>query len=209
MKDINYQFVFNYAENIVMATALLLLVGLEIWLINRGSAYFKNKVQMLSFQTLKIQSFELLGIGKFRAVPPRPDIDEGGVQPLVHRGDAAEINVPGQAFPTRPGNKNFHQPPVRQQRRPGFPRRCADQDMVDGHRAIPNGGLPRLSAKGADGVAHALRCPASLQRTLLAENLGKPSLGVIISDPWYYPLLKPAPCSSAAVSESAKPTTLE
>ncbi|MCH7694275.1 MAG: hypothetical protein IID50_12610, partial [Proteobacteria bacterium] len=33
-----------------------------------------------------------------------------------------------------------------------------------------NGGLPRLS----DGVAHASRCPASPQRTLLAENLGKP-----------------------------------
>ena len=45
-----------------------------------------------------------------------------------------------------------------------------------------NGGLPRLS----DGVAHALRCPASPQRTLLAENLGKPSLWVMISDPWYY-----------------------
>jgi len=27
-----------------------------------------------------------------------------------------------------------------------------------------------------DGVAHASRCPASPQRTLLAENLGKPSL---------------------------------
>ncbi len=44
-----------------------------------------------------------------------------------------------------------------------------------------NGGLPRLS----DGVAHALRCPASPQRTLLAENLGKPSLWVVISAPWY------------------------
>ncbi len=33
-------------------------------------------------------------------------------------------------------------------------------------------GLPRLS----DGVAHALRWPASPQRTLLAENLGKPPL---------------------------------
>ncbi len=43
-------------------------------------------------------------------------------------------------------------------------------------------GLPRLS----DGVAHALRCPASPQRTLLAENLGKPSLWVMISAPWYY-----------------------
>ena len=44
-----------------------------------------------------------------------------------------------------------------------------------------NGGLPRLS----DGVAHALRCPASPQRTLLAENLGMPSLWVMISAPWY------------------------
>jgi len=34
------------------------------------------------------------------------------------------------------------------------------------------GGFPRLS----DVVAHALRCPASPRRTLLAENLGKPSL---------------------------------
>ncbi len=47
-----------------------------------------------------------------------------------------------------------------------------------------NGGLPRLS----DGVAHALRCPASPRRTLLAENLGQPSLGVMISAPWYYRL---------------------
>ncbi len=48
-----------------------------------------------------------------------------------------------------------------------------------------NGGLPRLSAKGADSVAHALRCPASPQRTLLAENLGRPSLWVSITVPWY------------------------
>ncbi|MCH7693043.1 MAG: hypothetical protein IID50_06325 [Proteobacteria bacterium] len=45
-----------------------------------------------------------------------------------------------------------------------------------------NGGLPRLS----DGVAHASRCPASPQRTLRAENLGKPARRVMISDPWYY-----------------------
>ncbi|MCH7694640.1 MAG: hypothetical protein IID50_14450, partial [Proteobacteria bacterium] len=45
-----------------------------------------------------------------------------------------------------------------------------------------NGGLPRLS----DGVAHASRCPASPQRTLRAENLGKPSLWIMISVPWYY-----------------------
>ena len=44
-----------------------------------------------------------------------------------------------------------------------------------------NGGLPRLS----DGVAHASRCPASPQRTLLAENLGKPARRVMIGAPWY------------------------
>ncbi len=37
----------------------------------------------------------------------------------------------------------------------------------------------------ADGVAHVSRCTASPRRTLLAENLGKPSLWVFISDPWY------------------------
>ncbi|MCH7694312.1 MAG: hypothetical protein IID50_12795, partial [Proteobacteria bacterium] len=41
--------------------------------------------------------------------------------------------------------------------------------------------LPRLS----DGVAHASRCPASPQRTLRAENLGKPARRVMISAPWY------------------------
>jgi len=44
-----------------------------------------------------------------------------------------------------------------------------------------NGGFPRLS----DSVAHASRCPALPRRTLLAENLGKPSLWVIIVETWY------------------------
>ncbi len=44
-----------------------------------------------------------------------------------------------------------------------------------------NGGLSRLS----DSVAHASRYRASPRRTLLAENLGKPSLWVIITVPWY------------------------
>ncbi len=35
-----------------------------------------------------------------------------------------------------------------------------------------DGGLPRFS----DGVARGFRCAASLRRTLLAENIGKPSL---------------------------------
>ncbi len=49
-------------------------------------------------------------------------------------------------------------------------------------RGDRNGGFPRLS----DGVARGSRCPASPRRALLAENLGKPSLWVIITDPWYY-----------------------
>ena len=36
----------------------------------------------------------------------------------------------------------------------------------------PEGGLSRLS----DSVAPGFRCPASLRRTLLAENLDNPSL---------------------------------
>ncbi len=44
-----------------------------------------------------------------------------------------------------------------------------------------NGGFPRLS----DGVARGFRCPASPHHALLAENLGKPSLWVIINETWY------------------------
>ena len=44
-----------------------------------------------------------------------------------------------------------------------------------------NGGFPRLSG----GVAQDLRCPASPRHALLAESLGKPSLWVFISAPWY------------------------
>ncbi len=44
------------------------------------------------------------------------------------------------------------------------------------------GGFTRLS----DSVAHGSRCPASPRRTRLAENLGKPSLGVIIIAPGYW-----------------------
>jgi len=46
------------------------------------------------------------------------------------------------------------------------------------------GGFPRLSGR----VARGLRCAASLRHALLAENLGKPPLWVIISVPWYQPL---------------------
>ncbi len=48
-----------------------------------------------------------------------------------------------------------------------------------------NGGFPRAFGQGADGAPHGLRCLASLRHALLAESLGKPSLCVIISAPWY------------------------
>ena len=68
-----------------------------------------------------------------------------------------------------------------------------------------NGGLPRLSATEFGSVAHALRCPASLQRTLLAENLGKPSLWVIIGDPWYHAAWSSRSTTSMISSSSMVP----
>ncbi len=65
------------------------------------------------------------------------------------------------------------------------------RDIVKAFRRPPagrlpdrNDGFPRLS----DGVAQGFRCPASPRHALLAENLGKPSLWVIINAPWYYVL---------------------
>ncbi len=48
------------------------------------------------------------------------------------------------------------------------------------------GGFPRLSGGPilVDG-ARGFRCAASLRHALLAENLGKSSLWVIIKDLWY------------------------
>ena len=70
-----------------------------------------------------------------------------------------------------------------------------------------NGGLPRLS----DSAAHGSRCPASPRRTLLAENLGKPSLWVIITTPWYYILKIPNSVGSIgalSAAESPNPSTI-
>ena len=62
------------------------------------------------------------------------------------------------------------------------------------------GGFPRLS----DGVARASRCPASPRHALLAENLGKPSLGVNIMDLWYYAPQSPAvACQRARAARAA------
>ncbi len=44
------------------------------------------------------------------------------------------------------------------------------------------GGVPRFSGS----VARGSRCPAPPRHALLAENLGKPSLWIIINEIWYY-----------------------
>jgi hypothetical protein len=54
------------------------------------------------------------------------------------------------------------------------------------------GGFPNACGLGLSGRpmlvdgACAFRCAASLRHPLLAENLGKPSLWVIIKDLWYW-----------------------
>ena len=78
------------------------------------------------------------------------------------------------------------------------------RDIVKAFRRPPvvrprdrNGGFPRLS----DGVAQGLRCLASPRHALLAESLGKPSLWVIISAPWYECAGKPLAALAAIINE--------
>ncbi len=66
--------------------------------------------------------------------------------------------------------KAFRRPPIRP-----LPVRLRDR----------NGGFPMAFGQGAGCVPHGLRCPASPRHGLLAENLGKPSLWVIINEIWY------------------------
>ena len=48
------------------------------------------------------------------------------------------------------------------------------------------GGFPRFSGSPMLVYgARVIRCAASLRHALLAENFGKPSLGVITKDLWY------------------------
>ena len=74
--------------------------------------------------------------------------------------------------------KPFRRPPTSRIRDPqvGFPIGGTAEVLISGESA----------GKHSGSVAHASRCPASPQRTFLAENLGKPSLGVSISVLWYY-----------------------
>ncbi len=68
--------------------------------------------------------------------------------------------------------------------RQGFPTATAGSPTA-GSPARPERRFPKAFGQGADGVPHGYRCPESLRHALLAESLGKPSLWVIISAPWY------------------------
>jgi len=66
MEEVNYQFFLDYAEDIVISLGILLLVGVEIWLVNKGSTYMKNRVEKFDFQVYSVKSIKLLDIGKQR-----------------------------------------------------------------------------------------------------------------------------------------------
>ena len=64
MKDFDLQLISEYTGNIILSLVIFLLIVVEIWLINRGSTYLKKKVMSLKSNFLKIQSFELINLGK-------------------------------------------------------------------------------------------------------------------------------------------------
>ena len=68
MKEFNLQILSNYTGNILISLAIFLIVGLEIKLINKGSTYLKNKVLGFKSNLLKIQSFELINLGKHKLI---------------------------------------------------------------------------------------------------------------------------------------------
>ncbi len=66
MKELSYQIGLEYAEDILIALAILLLMGIEIWAVKKGTNYLKSTIKKFSFQPFKFRSFELLNIGKQR-----------------------------------------------------------------------------------------------------------------------------------------------
>jgi len=68
MKDFNLQLISDYSANIIISFVIFLMVGLEIWLINRGSTYLKNKVLGFKTNLLKIQSFEFINLDKQKLI---------------------------------------------------------------------------------------------------------------------------------------------
>lgn len=66
MEEVDFQFIIEYAETIMMALGILLLLWIEIWGINKGSKYLKKRILKLNFKEAGIRSFPLLDVGKIR-----------------------------------------------------------------------------------------------------------------------------------------------
>jgi small-conductance mechanosensitive channel len=64
MEKFNFQILSDYTQSIIISLVVILMIGVVIWLINRGSTYLKNKVLNLKSNFLKIQNFELIHLGK-------------------------------------------------------------------------------------------------------------------------------------------------
>ena len=75
--------------------------------------------------------------------------------------------------------KAFRRPPTARIRNPqrDFPIGGPADNIVAGE----------LAGRLSGSVAHAFPCPALPRRALLAENLAKPLLWVMVTEPWYKP----------------------
>ena len=79
---------------------------------------------------------QMAGFGQSqKSIPTGAEVDEGGIQPLVHGSDATEINIPDQACRPHPFYQHFYKASFKHQRHPGFPRRGAEQNMIDDHES--------------------------------------------------------------------------
>ncbi len=58
--------IIQYSENIIYSALLFILMLLEIWLINRGFAFLKRKIDSLPLKDFKLKSLELLNETKQR-----------------------------------------------------------------------------------------------------------------------------------------------
>jgi len=61
-----FNFIIQYAENILYSALLFFFVLLEIWLIGRGSGYMKRKTESHKFKKYKFKTIELLNETKQR-----------------------------------------------------------------------------------------------------------------------------------------------
>ncbi len=98
---------------------------------------------------------------------------------MIHRDRAGDPS--GQRAGQRAGRREVAGPAGTSSRLSDAP----TDSPAAGSPARPERRFPKAFGQGADGVPHGFRCPASLRHALLAESLGKPSLWVIISAPWF------------------------